>query len=481
MTPDMSSTDDSHRQPDSNRQSQSPETGNRSATTPDAPAQTLPEAATAVVDRDVIDLTAYPAPLLRLVPALDTDEPEAPAPKAFHPAVGLVVFLGIVAYCVAYGHLRTLLVVGALAFMITFHELGHYVAARATGMKATEFFVGFGPRLWSFRKGETEFGIKALPLGGYVKVIGMTNLEVVDPADEARTYRQATYPRRVLLASAGTLAHFLLAFILLVTLYTGVGTKKMISNLSVAQLNTLDSGRRPAADAGIALGDRVVAIDGEPTTVEAIGDRVQAANGKPIRMTIRRNGKDRVVSIVPELQSDGRQRIGVTWDSKVVTTKVGIGKGVSAAGSKIATLVPQTWSGLFKFFAPSNLKAYGKTLSKVASNQELTKAESEGRMSSAVGLTRLMTDASKTDIAIAIELFAIINIFVGMFNMLPLLPLDGGHVMVATYERLRSFRGRRHMVDFAKLMPVTYVVLLVMGLIGFTSLYLDIANPLRLF
>jgi membrane-associated protease RseP (regulator of RpoE activity) len=136
---------------------------------------------------------------------------------------------------------------------------------------------------------------------------------------------------------------------------------------------------------------------------------------------------------------------------------------------------------LFKFFAPSNLKTYGSTLGKAAANQPLTRVESEGRMSSAVGITRLMRDASRDDIRTAIELFAIINIFVGMFNMLPLLPLDGGHVLVATYERLRSFGGRRHFVDFRRLLPVTYVVLLVMAVIGFSSLYLDITKPLSLF
>src|SRR5688572_13910164 len=118
-----------------------------------------------------------------------------------------------------FGGWPILVVVLSLVFMIFMHELGHYLTAKSAGMKVTEFFIGFGPRIWSFQKGETEYGLKVIPAGAYVKVIGMNNLDEVDPADEAKTYRQASYPRRMAVAVAGSTMHFLQAILLLFVLY----------------------------------------------------------------------------------------------------------------------------------------------------------------------------------------------------------------------------------------------------------------------
>jgi membrane-associated protease RseP (regulator of RpoE activity) len=438
---------------------------------------------------NLVDLTSHPSELLRVQPPLpaglgDLPDGDTVTARALPAWVGPLGLAGVIAWCAAVGQLRTLAVVAALAFMIVFHELGHYLAARATGMKATEFFLGFGPRLWSFRRGETEFGVKAFPVGGYVKVIGMTNLEPVDPADEARTYRRATYPRRVLLASAGTLAHFVLAFVLLLGLNSGLGNQTGFVRPVIGSVKPLEVGPSPAAAAGIASGDRITAINGIAIKVGSDVGKAIASGKFPLAVTVSGPNGVRTVPLTPVRDVDGVMRIGVQWDENaygVTRTRVGVLDGSREAVSKIVSLVPETWGGLFKFFAPSNLKTYGTTLGKAATNEPLTRVESEGRMSSAVGITRLMRDASRDDIRVAIELFAIINIFVGMFNMLPLLPLDGGHVLVATYERLRSFGGRRHFVDFRRLLPVTYVVLLVMAVIGFSSLYLDITKPLTFF
>ena len=107
--------------------------------------------------------------------------------------------------------------------MIMLHELGHFVMAKRAGMKVTEFFLGFGPRLWSIRRGETEYGVKAIPAGGYVRIIGMSNIEEVDPADEERTYRSKPYRHRLGVAVAGSTMHFIIAAVLLFLLYAAVG------------------------------------------------------------------------------------------------------------------------------------------------------------------------------------------------------------------------------------------------------------------
>ncbi len=135
--------------------------------------------------------------------------------------VGALVVL--VALAVVTGYVDLLIVVASIIVIVMLHELGHFLAAKHGGMKVTEYFVGFGPRLWSFRRGETEYGIKALPLGGYVKIPGMTNLEEVDPADEGRVYRDKPFHSRLLVAVAGSAVHFLLAFVLLWVLLTFVG------------------------------------------------------------------------------------------------------------------------------------------------------------------------------------------------------------------------------------------------------------------
>src|SRR5438093_555710 len=113
-----------------------------------------------------------------------------------------------------------LIVIVALFAVVMLHEAGHFVMAKRAGIKVTEFFVGFGPRLWSVRKGETEYGIKALPLGGYVRIIGMHNLDKVEPEDEPRTYRQKPYWRRMSVALAGSTMHFLIALVLLWVVYS---------------------------------------------------------------------------------------------------------------------------------------------------------------------------------------------------------------------------------------------------------------------
>ena len=152
----------------------------------------------------------------------------------------------------------------AMAAVVMLHEAAHFAAAKWSGMKATEFFFGFGPRLWSVRKGETEYGIKAIPFGGYVKIIGMSNLERdIDPADEPRTYRQGSYPKRMLVAMAGVMTHFVMAFVLLILLLTVIGVPNYEKpSLTIGNLSRLDTGAAPAVDAGFKVGDRIVSVGG---------------------------------------------------------------------------------------------------------------------------------------------------------------------------------------------------------------------------
>ncbi|HEX8771166.1 MAG TPA: site-2 protease family protein, partial [Acidimicrobiales bacterium] len=130
----------------------------------------------------------------------------------------------LVAVSVFTGSVPIVAFIMAVVLIVMIHELGHFITAKRAGMKVTEYFLGFGPRLWSVRRGETEYGIKAIPLGGYVKILGMSNMEKdIDPADETRTFREGSYPARMIVLLAGVLSHFVIAFLLLMLVWTVVG------------------------------------------------------------------------------------------------------------------------------------------------------------------------------------------------------------------------------------------------------------------
>ncbi len=171
--------------------------------------------------------------------------------------------------------------------MIVLHEFGHFVTAKRAGMKVTEFFVGFGPRVWSVTKGETTYGIKALPLGGYCRIIGMTNVEKVDPADEPRAYRNQPTWRRLTVALAGSFVHFLLAFVMLLVLFSARATSATSSPTRRPATRSRRSTASPRARArrswpGLRPGDRIVAVDGRhfPTWDHLTGLPPQAVRAR---------------------------------------------------------------------------------------------------------------------------------------------------------------------------------------------------------
>jgi membrane-associated protease RseP (regulator of RpoE activity) len=198
--------------------------------------------------------------------------------------LGLIVVAGVVAAIVT-DTASTVAVVAAIIVMIMLHELGHFLTAKWAGMKVTEYFLGFGPRLWSIRRGETEYGVKAIPAGGYVKIVGMSNLEKVDPADEERTYRQKSYGRRLSVAVAGSAVHFILAFLLLVTLFAVVGVPTAEREFTIGQISRLKSGPSPAEEAGLRVGDTVMAVDGRPLAWDEVPAYIRSRPGRPSRST----------------------------------------------------------------------------------------------------------------------------------------------------------------------------------------------------
>ena len=189
------------------------------------------------------------------------------------------------------------LIVG-LVFTVMLHEAGHMIVAKRSGMKVTEFFLGFGPRIWSFRRGETEYGIKAIPAGGYVRIIGMNSIEEVDPEDEARTYRAASFPKRLATILAGIGVNLLIAFVLIFVVLLRVGETKLTSTVSDV------SKGYPAAEAGIRPGDRLVTIGGVAVDSFAdLKDQVSSRAGERTTIVVERDGTERTFEVTPKARS----------------------------------------------------------------------------------------------------------------------------------------------------------------------------------
>lgn len=425
--------------------------------------------------------------------AIEADPPSGWMGLAF--LAGLFVLLGLT------GGVSAVIVVVAIVIMIFVHELGHYVTAKSAGMKVTEFFLGFGPRVWSFRRGETEYGVKAIPAGAYVRIIGMNNLEEVEPEDEARAYRQAPFWRRFSVAVAGSAMHFIMAIVLLFVLFAGPGFLGFINQDEADELRLSSpdwvvsavSEDSLAELVGVEPGDRVVAIDGViVTTFAEVRDEIVVHEpGDFVTVAFERDGE--------RLEASGE--LGRNPDTG--TGFFGVGAGLpdvdgvdplTAAGKSITefgTVTKASITQIGQFFTPSGL---GDFFSRVFETDEPADVAVEppppgsaapaenvddetGRIISIYGAARIGTALTDTGISGLLEFMVILNIFVGVFNLIPLLPLDGGHVVIAIYERLRSRSGARYHADVAKLLPLTYVVLFVLLSVGVAALYLDIRDP----
>ncbi len=387
--------------------------------------------------------------------------------------VALLALLGVVS-------LPALIFVLALIFVVFLHELGHFATARWTGMKATEFFLGFGPRIWSFRRGETEFGVKAIWAGAYVKIIGMNNLEEVDPEDEHRTYRSKNTRSQVLVASAGSFMHFVVAFLLLATMFLAYGRPTVDEDRW--SFGSVLAGSA-ADEAGIEPGDRPVEIAGQPIVEwEDLQEVVSARPDETVDVFVLRDGEQ--ISTVATLGSvtldDGtvEGRLGVTF-TDVVVDDVSVAEVVPTAATEFVDLGVQSVSGVVQFFTPSNLADFaGRVFS--APGDDDPAANPESRPVSVVGVVDIGADVASDNVWNAIYLFALFNIFIGIFNLAPLPPLDGGHIAVALYERVRTRKGEpRHRIDYERLLPVAYGVFMVLVFFGLGALWLDLANPLN--
>jgi membrane-associated protease RseP (regulator of RpoE activity) len=385
----------------------------------------------------------------------------------------------------------------ALLVSVMLHETGHFVLAKRFGMKVTRYFVGFGPTIWSTWRGETEYGIKALPLGGFVKIVGMHSLDDPDdPEDEPRAFRSHPAWQRILVLCAGSAMHFILALVLVFGLALTVG----IANDNVTQVGTISpcvpasvtaynngscTGSHvtsPAELAGLRVGDVVTAFDGRPvSTFTQLTDLIRPLPpGTPVTITVRRDGK--LVNLHTNLANvKGRSGSYLGVGPAVVFQVASPLRAIEYSGTTFgqvlvgsAQAVAALPAALPKLFAKNRSSTAGGQVSSVVGAAEATGAE----VASSAGW--------QYKVSFVLLLIASLNIFVGAFNMLPLLPLDGGHVAVIIYERIRAWlarlRGRPDpgLANMARLLPVSFGLFMIVLFFGVALILADIFNPVNL-
>ncbi|MCB0984589.1 MAG: site-2 protease family protein [Ilumatobacter sp.] len=395
----------------------------------------------------------------------DTD-PEAPEP--------MTMFLGIAAWIGLFVVLAlvspwTLVFVVGLVLSVILHEFGHFWTARRSGMKVTQFFVGFGPRVWSFHHNGVEYGLRALPLGGFVKIIGMTNMDEVAEEDEAVTYRQASYPKRMWVITAGSVMHMILAVGLITSVYAVWGQVRESGRVTIREV-VADS---PAQAAGFEGGDIVLSVDGT-----AVADRdafttilAAAQPGSTHEFVVQRDGSELSLSATlvqhPDVTDKVQGFLGVRSSSEERLPTGNVVDAFKDGTQDLFVGMGQAVVGVSKVINPVNVWGH-----LVGTNDDIT-----SRPGTVVGAAKLSDDVGKYDgWAGMLGFLALVNLSIGVFNMFPLLPLDGGHAAIATYERLRSRKGRRYYADVAKLMPVAAICIMLLAFMFLTGLYLDTAG-----
>jgi membrane-associated protease RseP (regulator of RpoE activity) len=375
-------------------------------------------------------------------------------------------YLGILAFAIA------------LLLSVMVHEFGHYITAKRFDMKVTEFFLGFGKRIWSFTRGETEFGIKAIPAGGYCRIEGMTPRDEMPAGEESRAFFGATTSRKLIVLGAGSFAHFVIGFLLIFSIFFGVGVNALLSDVTQVAPNSA------AAASGFQIGDKITAINGKKVTNWFTDAKaISASGGKELTFTVERDGSEITIKAAPTyLASEKRYMLGIV--TKVGTKRESFVTSITESGRATASLTRDSVKALI---------ALPTTVPQLIRQTFGHEKRDPNGLVGVVGAARVSGDAISSSklnnterLGTFLLLIASLNIFVGLFNLLPLLPLDGGHMAVAIADEIRAFvarlRGKPRPagIDVNVLTPITATVFAVLAVLTAILLIADIFNPVSL-
>ncbi|PSL38965.1 membrane-associated protease RseP (regulator of RpoE activity) [Labedella gwakjiensis] len=449
--------------------------------------------------------------------------------------------------------LGVLIIVVGLVVSIGLHEVGHLVPAKLFGVRVTQYMIGFGKTIWSTRKGETEYGVKMIPLGGYISMIGMfpptapgeratesttgfiqqlatskeparraryfdtlvqdareASAETIGAGDEDRTFYRLPVWKRIVVMLGGPFMNLILSVVLFAVLLMGIGTAQSTTTIgavsecalpSTAERTTCESGdaTAPGAAAGIEPGDRLVSIDGTAiSSWEESTAIIRESAGKTLSLVVERDGEDVTLSLTPllteryvydengqEIEKDGEPVVeavgfvGISPTSELVQQPVtavlpAVGEAVGGVVNVILNLPQRLVDTAVAAFGPGERDPDGP-MSVVG----------VGRIAGEVAALDEVPIASKASAMLGI--LASLNAMLFVFNLVPLLPLDGGHILTALFEAVRrGFAKLRRKpdpgpVDSAKLMPLTFGVVIVLGAMSLLLIYADIVKPINLF
>jgi regulator of sigma E protease len=344
-----------------------------------------------------------------------------------------------------------LLVFLGFSLLIVLHEAGHFFAAKATGMRVERFFLFFGPTIWSFKRGETEYGIKSIPIGGYVKITGMNPEEEVPPEVAHRAYYRQKIWKRIVVIAAGPAVNILLAFAILVgVFYFFTGEEPTQSVGTVVEKSPAAGVLRP--------GDRIVAVDGARYRAveggariekfrEEIGSHECAGEQKdgclaatPVRLTVERGGKLAVLSVRPRYdEAEGRTLVGFGFGTRPVDLSAG------ASVDRATTAIREVATGTFHVFT------------------HLFESDQRKQVSGVVGISDAAhetIDSGERSLERSLLLLALVSLSLGLVNLIPILPLDGGHIFWALVEKLRGAPVSLRVMERATAVGIALVLML---------------------
>ena len=444
--------------------------------------------------------------------------------------------------------LGILVIVVGLALSIGLHELGHFLPAKKFGVKVGQFMIGFGPTLWSRRFGETEYGVKAIPLGGYISMAGMfpptrpggrartastgffdtvmqedtraprttmaedarqASAATIAPGEEHRAFYQLPIWKRVIIMLGGPFMNLVIAVVLYAVLLCGFGIAQVTTTIgSVSECVLPATSERqdcetgdpaaPGFEAGIQPGDRLVSMDGTAVrSWEHATEIIRASPGEELALVVERAGEEVDLTVEPLLTEryvfDDSGMI-VEADGEPVTTEVGfvgIGAASEIVQQPVTEVLPAVGDNIGRVaHIIINLPARMVDIFEAAFGTE--ERDPNGPIS-VVGVGRIAGEITSLNTIPIVErtaalvgLIASLNVALLVFNLIPLLPLDGGHVAGALFEGTRRFfaklfgRSDPGPVDTAKLIPVTLVVVLVLGAMSVLLIYADIVKPISI-